>query len=72
MNTKPKPSLDDLTDEQREALLKFKKDHGHTWKYKLNSAWQTGTDANMTGGHLLRQIRNQLGPQWLERLTIPK
>lgn len=61
-----KPSLDELTLEQRSALLDFKIRFGRHWKYHLANAWLNGTD-----NPPLRQIRNQYGPAWLAELHIP-
>lgn len=63
MNTPRTPDLDDLNPDQREALIKFRDANGRLWKDKLNAAWTNGTD-----DPLLRQIRNQRGPQWLAKL----
>lgn len=60
-----KPSLDELTPEQRQALLDFRARFGSRWKYHLVNAWLTGTDTPP-----LRQIRNQYGPNWLRRLVV--
>lgn len=70
MNTKRTPDLDDLTPDQRERLLQFKGTHGRTWKSDLLDMWLNGKDATLPGGHLLRQIRNQQGPVWLNKLVI--
>ena len=51
--------------EQMDALLAFKERHGRSWRMKLNEMWLDGRDASQPGGHLLRQIRNNFGPQWL-------
>ena len=68
MNTRRTPDLDDLNPDQRERLLQFKEQHGRAWKTALSDMWWTGEDAKQIGGHLLRQIRNNFGPQWLEKL----
>lgn len=62
------PSWGDLTEAQREVLLDFKQRVGSRWKETLANRWAAGTDTNMICGHLLRQIRNRLGPQWLANL----
>lgn len=53
--------------EQLAALKAFAKRHGRHWKRALHNAWLDGRDAREPGGALLRQIRNQFGPQWLQR-----
>lgn len=55
-----------LTPEQRAAIRQFAIDHGPSWKATLKAYWLTGMDASQPNGHLLRQVRNQLGPQWLK------
>ena len=49
-----------LTNEQRQALQDFADKNGTQWKSKLIHLWNAGRDVG-----LLRQIRNQFGPQWL-------
>lgn len=68
--TARKASLDNMSIEQRERLLRFIRETGTDWKDKLNRLWWTGQDASLPDGHLLRQIRNQLGPVWLAQLEI--
>lgn len=63
--TKVKPSLADLTPDQLQALLSFVKGHGKDWKEKLLSGW---IRAAYPGP--LQQIRNTLGPHWLEGLHL--
>ena len=55
------------TPEQYLALARFHDKHGRNWKQKLNLAWSNGTDANEPDGALLRQVRNQFGPEWLAK-----
>lgn len=55
------------TQEQQAAIDNYRAAHGRTWKQDLAAAWWKGTDANEPNGHLLRQVRNQFGPQWLAR-----
>lgn len=56
--------------EQYEALQKYASNHGRTWKMDLNLAWSNGHDCNELNGHLLRQVRNQFGPNWLVKFTL--
>ena len=63
-------SLDDLTPEQRRALLAYAKRNGRSWKFELNCAWASGRDEYEQDGSLLRQIRNQRGPSWLHSLAL--
>jgi len=53
--------------QQLAALKTFASRHGRQWKRALNNAWLDGSDAREPDGHLLRQIRNHFGPQWLKR-----
>lgn len=68
MNTRRTPDLDDLNPDQRARLIEFRDANGPQWREKLSNHWWSGTDANLPDGHLLRQIRNQFGPQWLSKL----
>jgi hypothetical protein len=57
------------TAEQLEALGAFAFKYRHKiggWKDHLVTCWMNGADANEPNGHLLRQVRNRLGPQWLK------
>jgi len=47
--------------EQIAALQQYATKHGRTWKRELCLDWFHGRDSG-----LLRQIRNQFGPRWLE------
>lgn len=58
------------TDDQLERLRQFAQVHGLEWKRRLSDAWQTGADAQLADGHLLRQVRNQLGPTWLAQFRF--
>lgn len=68
MNTRRTPSLDDVTPDQREALINFRTKNGPDWRAKLNDHWFRGTDDRQPDGGLLRQVRNQRGPSWLHNL----
>jgi hypothetical protein len=50
-----------LTVEQIEAVEAFALKHGAQWKKALAKAWANGTDTKEPNGHLLRQVRNQVG-----------
>jgi hypothetical protein len=58
----------ELTQEQLDRLNAFKEQHGRNWKDKLRTLWMQGKDANEPQGHLLRQIRNRIGPSGLDKL----
>ena len=65
-DTIPEPVFKDRPNlEQLEALQRFADSRGRMWKSDLNTAWMNGADAREDGGHLLRQVRNTLGPKWL-------
>lgn len=68
MSRRPKP---EPTPEQLARLVEFAKSHGRNWKSELLTLWLNGGDANQRDGHLLRQVRNQLGPSWLDRFKLP-
>lgn len=59
---------EDLTEEEDATLNAYAEYHGKRWKQQLLNDWLTGKDAQFPNGHLLRRIRNRLGPQWLENL----
>lgn len=61
---------EDLSPEQLAAITRFAARAGAEWKYRLSTAWTTGKDASMPDGHLLRQVRNEHGPEWLENFTL--
>lgn len=58
------------TPQQLEALQRFAERHGRTWKCRLVGAWMNGTDDRLPDGGLLRQVRNQLGVQWLRGFRL--
>lgn len=55
---------------QLQRLREFAAEHGRDWKVILNGMWLSGRDANQRDGHLLRQVRNQLGPVWLNDFKL--
>lgn len=57
----------DLTPNQVRALQEFARQHGRRWKSKLRMLWYRGKDEGV-----LRQIRNELGPQGLIKWKLPK
>jgi hypothetical protein len=61
-----------LTQEQEQALRRFARDNGRSWKQELNFMWFDGRDANEPDGGYLRQIRNAFGPEWLVGYRLPK
>jgi hypothetical protein len=65
-----KRTIDDLSTEQRDAILAYAARHGRTWKAKLNDDWQTGRDCGFSYGYGLRSVRNQFGPKWLASVTL--
>jgi hypothetical protein len=58
------------TDEQLHALRAFAARHGRTWKAQLREAWMSGQYDDADDSATLQQIRNTLGPQWLQHGTI--
>lgn len=54
-------ALSQLTDEQRNAIVAFREQHGRNWKAKLGSLWLSPRSQ----GHL-HVVRNTLGPEWLQ------
>ena len=63
MNPQPTP-------EQARAVLNYGRANGRAWKAQLLLAWERGWDAREEDAALLRQVRNNLGPRWLTRVTI--
>lgn len=57
-------ALDELTPAQRSALVAFKKGQGRDWKAALRDGWLRSAYPGE-----LQQIRNQFGPEWLNKLT---
>lgn len=55
---------------QEEVLRRFAEKHGRTWKSRLMNSWLKGTDDRLADGGVLRQIRNELGSQWLRSYRI--
>lgn len=62
--------MNEPTEEQLAAIRAYAEAKGKDWKFRLNTAWWNGTDANEPNGHLLRQIRNTLGPKWLIKFKL--
>lgn len=60
----PKPP--ELTDAQRQRLITFAEQHGKCWRSKLKRLWWSGADDREPDGHLLRQVRNTIGPSRLD------
>lgn len=58
------------TPEQLEAIRRFAEKYGVQWKAELRDQWMSGRDAYHPDGHLLRQVRNQCGPQWLAKFKL--
>ena len=48
------------------ALVDFRARHGPGWKDTLSLYWANGRDASEPHGPALREIRNRLGPSWLQ------
>ena len=59
-----------MTSEQITRLQQFADQHGSDWRNVLRAMWFNGTDATQPDGHLLRQIRNTVGPSALESVAI--
>lgn len=63
---KPQPTVD-----QARAILAFANENGRTWKEKLRTAWFSAS-ARINGEHspYLQQVRNTLGPSWLNACSL--
>ena len=60
-----------LTEDQRKAVLAYAAEKGGRWKARLRDDWSMA-DARIGGESSpeLQQVRNQLGPSWLNRTTL--
>lgn len=62
-----------VTDDQRAAVAAFRDSNGREWKEELGSLWMTGNYSrrgiDKDQAALLQQVRNQLGPEWLVKVT---
>lgn len=56
--------------EQLAAVRAFAEKYGKDWKNKLSIAWSRGTDDREPNGALLRQLRNNFGPEWLKKFKL--
>ncbi|WP_052223775.1 hypothetical protein [Comamonas testosteroni] len=55
----------ELTIEQLCAIQEYAAVNGARWKTKLGLLWLSGQDKG-----LLRQVRNELGPEWLQKFKL--
>lgn len=60
----------EATEDQLAALTRFASKNGRYWKCKLVNAWLSGADERLPDGGLLRQVRNELGIQWLRDMSL--
>jgi hypothetical protein len=56
------------TPEQLAALDRYREGRGPTWKSKLRRHWLE--DSRIADASLLRQLRNNFGPNWLNAYRI--
>ena len=56
--------LDQLTDDQRQALLQFVQSEGQNWKISLLNDWVQNRDSGS-----VQFVRDSFGMQWLETIT---
>lgn len=65
----PKPTHEQLEAargfQKRWSASRCKREGYSDWRDALSSAWSAGWDDQEPDGHLLRQLRNNFGPQWL-------
>ena len=70
-----KHTIEQPTHEQACAVLRFATESGGAWKRDLHIYWMDDkppcriSDSDRA---LLRQVRNQCGPLWLEQTTLPE
>lgn len=55
------------TTEEMTAIKNYARRWGRYWKEKLATQWWDGSDAAEIDGYLLRRVRNNFGPAWLEQ-----
>lgn len=63
-------------EEQIAAIVRFAKANGRSWRVTLWAAWMNGYSRCVVPqdgdeAHL-QQLRNQLGPSWLDSFKLPK
>lgn len=58
---------DKLSSYQLAALITFADSNGRNWKAELRALWSSGRNENSGA---LREIRNNLGPSYLEKITL--
>lgn len=58
--------MNNLTPEQRSAVLEFAARNGDKWKERMAEGWM---GSKLPG--LLQQVRNQHGPAWLDAVELP-
>jgi hypothetical protein len=60
-----------LTEPQRQAVLSYAHEQGRNWKQSLRDDWARA-DARLNGepSPELQQVRNLLGPSWLNRVSL--
>jgi hypothetical protein len=57
---------------QTVTLLAYAAQHGRTWKTKLHADWRQSGSRTFDGEWApLQQLRNTLGPSWLESYVLP-
>ena len=65
-------SKHDMTEIERAALARFAARFGHQWKAYLKAAWMSqrhnGREMGGEDGGTLREIRNQRGMRWLDKI----
>lgn len=64
-----------INKDQEDALITFAKANGRSWKSKLWQAWFNGNYDKFPGTenrHLLQQIRNNAGPDFLAEYKLQK
>jgi hypothetical protein len=65
--------LREPTKEELVALREYAERKGADWKAKLYEDWWHGREVNaIPDGHLLRRVRNNLGPKWLKNYEEDK
>lgn len=59
-----------ITNPVRYRIAIYAAQNGARWREALCADWQSGKDATLRDGYLLRQARNQIGPRGLNYLSL--
>ena len=55
---------------QLDAIKAFAERNGRCWKDRLRKLWLLDVPSRNVEDSLLRQVRNQCGPEWLSKFKL--